>query len=154
MQEQTQYPVINWNKAAAKASDQIEFFALACTPHDEECTQAGMDKVNNDQQRIECSALINQLIRISPPPPGAEFFIIENTGHEFGIYYEAGIFFVPSPEPQTEQETDQQQSDSENYAMIIEGNIPDKWDAVALQELRDAGHPKFQPAKIVQMNAA
>lgn len=154
MQEQIKYPVINWNKAAAKASDQLEFFPLACTPHEEECTPAGNDDKNNDKQQMECTALINQLKRISPPPQDAEFFIIENTGHEFGTYYEAGIFFIPTPEAETEEETDQPQSDSENYAMIIEGNIPDKWDAEALQELREAGHPNFQPAKIVKMNAA
>lgn len=155
MQEQTQYPVINWNRAAGRASDQLEFFPLACTPHEEECTPAGYDLENNRTQQIECKALINQLIRkAGPAPEGAQYFIIENTGHEFGTYYEAGIFYVPTPEPQTEEETDQSQSDSENYAMIVEQNIPDKWDAEAFKELREAGHPNYQPAKVIKLKVA
>lgn len=149
MLKPTQYPVINWTKAASKASPELEFFPLASTPHDEPCTQAGKDE---DLQLIECTALINQLKRLpTPQAPQAQYFIIENTGHEFGTYYEAGIFFVPTPEDQDEEEP---QSDSESYAMIIEGNIPDKWDAEALQELREAGHPNYQPAKVIPMTAA
>ena len=144
---QTQYPVINWNRAAAKASDQLEFFPLACTPHDEECTQAGQD---TDLQIMECTALINQFIRAAgKPDPGAEFFIIENTGHDFGIYYEAGIFYQPTPDTDEAEE-----SQSEIYAMIIEQNIPEQWDNEAKEELRIAGHPAHQPGKVVKMKAA
>ncbi len=150
MQKPTQYPVINWNRAAQQCSTGVkEFFPLAPTPHDEPCTQAGQDEI---LQLIECTALINQLKRLpTPPAPQAQYFIIENTGHEFGTYYEVGIFYIPTPEDQGEEEPE---SDSEQYAMIIEQNIPDKWDAEALKELREAGHPLYQPAKVVQMNAA
>ena len=145
---QTQYPVINWNVAAKKCNTngQVEFFSLACTPTDETCTQAGQDL---ESQIKECTALINQLIRAAgQSDPGVEFFIIENTGHDFGIYYEAGIFYIPTPEDQEEE------NGSEIYAMVIEQNIPEKWDAEALQELKTAGHPAYQPAKIIQMKAA
>lgn len=143
---QTQYPVINWNRAAAKANENLEFFTLASTPHDETCTPAGKDL---ESQLMECTALINQFIRSAgQPDPGAEFFIIENTGHDFGIYYEAGIFYIPTPEDHEEE------NGSEVYAMVIEQNIPDKWDEEALQELRTAGHPSYQPAKVIRMNAA
>ena len=52
MQTPTQYPVINWNKAAAKSSlfENLEFFSLASTPHEEECTPAGYEEVNNKSQ--------------------------------------------------------------------------------------------------------
>jgi len=146
MHTATQYPVINWNRATGQASEQKDFFSLASTPHDEICTPAGQDE---NLQILECTALINQFIRAAgKPDPGAEFFIIENTGHEAGPYYEAGIFFIPTPEEQEEE------NGSEVYAMVIEQNIPDKWDAEALQELRKAGHPAHQPAKVVKMKTA
>lgn len=146
MQTQTQYPVINWNRAAAKANENLEFFSLASTPHDENCTPAGQDL---ESQIKECTALINQFKRAAgEPDPGAEFFIIENTGHDFGTYYEAGIFYVPTPEDQEEE------NGSEIYAMVIEQNIPDQWDEEANRELREAGHPAHQPAKVVKMKAA
>ena len=143
------YKVINWNDAAKKCnySEEIEFLPLSCTPHNEECTPAGKDM---ESQILECTALINQLIRSAgQPDPGAEFFIIENTGHDFGIYYEAGIFYQPTPDTDEAEE-----SQSEIYAMVIEQNIPDKWDAEALKELREAGHPTHQPAKVIKMKAA
>lgn len=143
---QTKYKVINWSKAVAKTNENLDFFTLASTPNDETCTQAGMDL---ESQIKECTALINQLKRgAGTPDEGAEFFIIENTGHDFGIYYEAGIFYQPTPEDQGEE------NGSEIYAMVIEQNIPDKWDAEALQELRKAGHPAYQPAKVVKMKTA
>ena len=139
------YNVITWTRAANLCSDQKEFFPLASTPHDEECTPAGQDE---EVQKMECTALINQLKRkAGEPDPGAEYFIIKNE-HDFGTYYEAGIFYIPTPEDQEEE------NGSEIYAMIIEQNIPDKWDTEALKELREAGHPNYQPAKVVQMKAA
>lgn len=146
---QTNYPVINWQTAANRANTpgrNLEFLTIASTPHDEECTQAGQSQ---EDQIIECTALINQFIRAAgKPDEGAEFFIIENTGHDFGIYYEAGIFYIPTPEDQEEE------NGSEIYAMVIEANIPDKWDLEALQELREAGHSKHQPAKVIKMKVA
>ena len=110
-----------------------------------------------DKIIAECTALINQLIREQgPAPEGAQYFIVENTGHDFGVYYEAGIFYQQVQEPyffdiETEEEP---QTPSEIYALNLESNIPDKWDSEALQELRKAGHPAHQPAKVVKMNAA
>lgn len=143
------YKVINWNDAVKKCnfSEKIEFLPLSCTPHNEECTPAGKDL---ESQILECTALINQLIRSAgQPDTGAEFFIIENTGHDFGIYYEAGIFYQPTPDTDEAEE-----SQSEIYAMIIESNIPEQWDNEAKEELRKAGHPAHQPGKVVKMKAA
>lgn len=140
------YNIINWNNAARKANEQLEFLPLTCTPHDEICTPAGKDE---DNQIKECTALINQLIREQGnPPEGAEYFIIINTGHEFGIYYEAGIFYIPTQDNETEV------SISENYALKIETSIPDKWDIEALNELRNARHTNHQPAKVIQLKRA
>lgn len=141
------YKVINWKQAANKCNGEVEFLNLASTPHDEICTPAGQDL---ESQILECTALINQLIRSAgQPDTGAEFFIIENTGHDFGIYYEAGIFYQPTPDTDEAEE-----SQSEIYAMVIEQNIPDTWDEEALQELRASGHTMYQPAKVIKMKAA
>lgn len=150
------YPVINWNNATAKTGEQLEFFPLTCTPHNENCTPAGQ---NREDQIKECTALINQLIRkAGQPDPGAEFFIIENTGHDFGTYFEAGIFYIPTPEQEEDEEgqedKEEEESQSEIYAMVIEQNIPDTWDEEALQELRASGHTMYQPAKVIKMKAA
>ena len=158
------YKVINWKQAANKCNGEIEFLNLTCTPHEEICTQAGQEP---DQQISECTALINQLIREQgPAPEGAQFFIVENTGHDFGVYYEAGIFYTQIPEPSQydiDNETElwqnwwnaeQDETTSEIYALSLESNIPDNWDAEALKELREAGHPNYQPAKVVKMKVA
>lgn len=148
---QTNYRVINWNRAAGQCNttENRDFFNLAGTPNDEPGTQASHDPAQHQNSIIECTALINQLIRkAGKPDAGAEFFIIENTGHDFGTYYEAGIFYVPTPEDQEEE------NGSEIYAMVIEQNIPDNWDSEALQELRTAGHTNHQPAKIIKLKTA
>lgn len=158
------YKVITWNRAAGQASEEIEFFSLASTPHDEICTPAGQDE---NLQILECTALINQLIREQgPAPEGAQYFIVENTGHDFGVYYEAGIFYTQIPEPsqydidnetelwQTWWNAEEDQTPSEIYALKMEGSIPEQWDEEAKQELRKAGHPAHQPAKVVKMKAA
>jgi len=124
---------INFIRASRMCHDQNEFLTIASTPCDETCTQAGQDL---NLQLIECIALRNQLKRTyGDPPDGAEFFILVNH-HEFGTYYEVGIFYVPTQE---DSETD---SISEQYAFKCE-NIPEQWDLQAKQELRQAKHPLF-----------
>ena len=135
---------LTWQQAARMADDLHEFFSLASTPNEEPCTQAGQSIY---LQRIECMAYINQLKRYNgTPPSGAEFFIIENH-HEFGTYLEAGIWFVPTP-PEAED-----YSPSEEYAQRSEIG-PDKWDHAALVELRRAGHPNYQPGKVIPIKKA
>lgn len=135
----------SWDSLSRRSSSRFDFFSLAPTPHDEECTQAGGDLVD---QKKECAALINQMIRIhGSPPEGAEFVIIKNTGHDFGTYYEAGICFVP----EDEDAEDPEESPSMEYALKCESGIPDKWDDDAIDELRDSGHSKYQPAKVIPL---
>lgn len=112
-----------------------DYIALASTPTEETCTQAGKDE---DLQILECTALINQLTRIhGTPPPGAKFFIIRNN-HDAGTYYEAAIMYT--------EEVDI------DYLNDVE-NLPELWDASALDELRTAEHPAYT-AKIIQFKAA
>ena len=134
------YNILTWQQASRQANDLKDFFSLAPTPSEEPCTQAGHEI---ESQLMECQAYIKQLIRYNgTPPEGAEFFIIENNTHDFGIYYEAGIWFIPTP-PEAEY-----YSPSEEYANRCEIG-PDRWDHAAKEELRRQGHPFYQPAKVV-----
>lgn len=124
---------ISWDRAARRCSDKLEFFSLSSSPHDEECTQAGQD---TSDMKLECKALANQLIRLhGAVPEGAEFFLCRND-HEFGTYYELGIFFELSEEDETP---------SQQFAEKCEMGIPDNWDAEAISEMKEAGHSKYQP---------
>lgn len=140
---------LSWDRAAKRCNDHLEFFPLAPTPHDEECTPAGTDIPDNIK---ECTALVNQLIRVhGEPPEGAEFTLIRND-HEFGTYYEAGIFFRILTEKEME-EADADETPSQLYAQKCESGIPDKWDADAIKELKAAEHTRYmpkEPAKVVK----
>jgi hypothetical protein len=142
-------PKLSWDACSRRSNDRRDFFPLAPTPHDEECTQAGQDIQDNIK---ECRALIGQLIRVhGEPPDGAEFILIRND-HEFGTYYEAGIFYAMMTEEEME-EADQDETPSLLYAQKCESGIPDKWDAEALAELVEVGHTKYlpkEPAKVVK----
>ena len=144
-------PKLSWDACSRRCNDRRDFFSLAPSPHDEECTQAGQEIGDNI---IECRALVGQLIRIhGEPPEGAEFILIRND-HEFGTYYEAGIFFAMlTEEEMDEAEADADETPSMLYAQKCESGIPDKWDAQAIEEIKEAGHTKYlpkQPAKVVK----
>jgi len=140
---------LSWDACSRRCNDRRDFFSLACTPHDEECTQAGGEV---SDMLIECRALINQLIRVNgEPPPGAEFILVKND-HEFGTYYEVGIFFDMLTEEEME-ESDKDETPSQEYAQKCEMGIPSTWDKEALTEIKEAGHTKYlpkEPARVVK----
>lgn len=140
---------MSWDRCSNRCSDRLDFFQLAPSPHEEECTPAGRDIEDNIK---ECQALVKQLIRIhGEPPPDAEFVLIRND-HEFGTYYEAGIFYTMLTEEEME-EADQDETPSQIYAQKLETGIPDKWDEEAIKELTEAQHTKYlpkKPAKVVK----
>ncbi len=150
------YPVIRWERAAKSRT--MEFLTIAPTPHEEACTPAGAGHYMDGQ--FECAVLIDQLIRMhGEPPEGAQFFICNND-HEFGAYCEAAIRYeMPNDDMDYEEMSESQQAEydkaakAEAFALKMEGSIPDKWDEIALKQLRDAGHylhiPK-EPAKVVK----
>jgi len=153
---QHDYPVIGWRRAANSRGR--EFLTIAPTPHDESCTPAGYDHVKDGE--FECAVLIDQLVRIhGEPPGGAEFFICEND-HESGIYHEAAIrYIIPNDEMDYDEMSEFQQelydtaAEAERYAFKMESGIPDKWDEIALKQLKDAGHYLYIPqasAKVVK----
>lgn len=131
---------LSWDRASRRCSDTLEFFSLACTPHGESCTQAGEGMTSD--MILECKALVNQLIRVhGTPPEHAEFFLIKNE-HDFGTYYEVGIFFTMTDPDGADRDDD---TPSEIYARLCESGIPEKWDAEAIEELKEAGYTPFQP---------
>lgn len=150
------YPVLPWRRAAN--SRRYEFFSLAPTPHDEKCTPCGYDHV--DDGEYECAVLIDQLRRIhGEPPEGTEFFICEND-HETGIYHEAAIkYLIADDSREYEEMSESQKCEYEmackalEYAQKMEMEIPDKWDDIALQQLRDAEHHLYT-AKIIKLKTA
>jgi hypothetical protein len=123
---------------------------LASTPHEEPCTQAGS---NTDDDVYECIALIDQLKReLGEPPANAGFFILRNIHEDAGEYHEAAIFYDADEENPEGLVTDF--SASEEYALEAEASIPDNWDEIALAELKNLGHTKYQPVKVVPMTAS
>lgn len=161
---------LSFDRLTRLTNDTTEFLTLASTPNDEQCTQAGD---NPQDQRIECEVLAGQLERIyGPIPEGAEWVIVRND-HEFGMYLELGIIYEMMAEPDAndfEQDEDcnfttagemaynlamdqYNETPAVKYAYQCE-RIPDKWDNKAINELREKGHSKYQPAKVVPMHAA
>lgn len=142
------YQVVKWRYTPSGTL--YDFFPLAPTPHDEQCTQAGYDHLKDGE--FECAVLIDQLIRQhGAPPPGAEFFIIEND-HEFGIYHEAAIMYSVPDEDKDHHEMTSLEQDvydisvaAMEYAQNIEASIPDKWDDISLSELRKFKHHLYSP---------
>lgn len=124
--------VISYDRATALNLRGYDFVIIASTPNDEPCTQAGADA---ELQKMECTALINQMRRkYGPEPATCEYFILKNTGHDFGTYYEAAILY-------SEAETEEAEAGAE-YAYNCE-NVPDNWDEEAEKELTAAGHPRY-----------
>jgi hypothetical protein len=115
-----------------------DYITLAPTPLEEECTQVRPDTFTLDDQKIECNALINQMLRqCTPPPANAYYFILKNTGHDFGCYCEVAVRFNMSDE------------DAETWAFEMEGAIPGHWDKEAINEMIAAGHSKYNnPSKL------
>jgi hypothetical protein len=137
---------LSWDNAARRCNSTREFFTLSCTPTGEECTQAGG---NMSDMLIECRALVNQLIRIHGEPPQEAEFVLLINDHEFGRYYEVGIFFSFNEDSEAQDED----TPSEIYARKCESGIPDMWDKIALAEMKEAGHSRFipkAPARVVK----
>jgi hypothetical protein len=145
---QHNYPVISWRRAAN--SRNREFLNIAPTPHNESCTPAGWEHIEDGQ--FECAVLIDQMIRIyGEPPEEADFFICSND-HEAGNYCEAAVrYTMPNDDMDYEEMSEWQQAEydkaaeAEAYAMKMEGGIPDKWDEIALKQLQDSGHYLYAP---------
>ena len=100
----------------------MDYLEIGPSPALEECAQVGSDDYAN-RTRKECRAFINQLRRtFGLEPAGAKLFIKANP-HDFGTYYEVACRF--------EDEA------SQEYAIKLENEMPERWDAEAKTELME-----------------
>lgn len=114
-----------------------DYVIIGSTPNNEECTRAGSDTIF---QILECETYIEQLIKIyGPPPDYTKFFILKNTGHDFGIYYEAAIMY------------NEENEESTDYAFNLEAGC-DNWDEISMQKLIDKEHPLYCNTIIINTN--
>lgn len=136
--------ILSLERADRCRNHTIDFLFLGCTPHDEKCTPAGE---RSEDAIIECMVLANQLQRMYGQLKESNQFFICRQNHDFGQYYELCIFYA--------QELDENHDthESEDYAMNCE-TLPEHWDELALTELRELGHPKYQPAKVIRLKTA
>lgn len=105
-----------------------DYVIIGSTPHNEEGTQAGSEPIF---QILECKTYIKQLIRIyGIPPDDTKFFILKNTGHDFGIYYEAAIIYKEENE------------ESIDYAFKLEDGC-DNWDEISREILIANDYPLY-----------
>ena len=154
--------ILTLNQADRQRNYERDYIVIGCTPYDEDCTQAGQDA---DNSIMECKALINQIRREhGQEPDGCTFFVLHNF-HDFGEYYEAAIFFKQIIDIDWNNVTGQEstldeilehfsdeQTESETYALKCE-QLPEKWDAEALKELREQNYfiRKPQAAKVIDL---
>lgn len=127
-------------------------FEVGGTPHSEECTQANPDDFHVEDSKLESEVYARQLERLyGAPPDGCELFLMKNY-HTFGVYYEVAVLYKTPPDKNNESEQDEAEWPPLEYALKLEAGC-EKWDAIAISELKEAGHhlhiPKA-PAKVVK----
>lgn len=105
-----------------------DYMNIASAPASEDCAQVGTDDYSMRAQR-ECQALINQLRRELGDEPDYTNLKIKSFPHDFGTYYEVVCYY------------DDEDEDSRDYAFRCEGELPDKWDNKAREEL--AGYERI-----------
>src|SRR3989337_4399077 len=82
--------ILSFEQALRETNKGKEFLNIGPTPHNENCTQAG---INFCDSIFECAVYIRQLKRVyGPAPEGCEFFIMKNQ-HDFSTYYDVNIFY-------------------------------------------------------------
>jgi hypothetical protein len=100
-----------------------DFLELATTvPLSEPCAQMGDPNYRMDSN-LEAKALIAQIKRIHGNPPAGASIKMVPCEHDFGTYYDIIVIYDTTHE------------ESEEWALNVEGGLPDKWDAEALEYL-------------------
>lgn len=108
-----------------------DYIVIGSTPNSEECIQCG---TNPDMELLEVETYIEQLKRTYPPnPPGTYYFVLCNTGHDFGIYHE--VAFRYNADNETE----------EDFAMDLEQGC-ENWDEISMNKLIENKHPFYYKA--------
>lgn len=100
----------------------LDILEIGPSPWDESCTQLGSENYGVRARR-ECGAFIRQIRRqLGEEPENAELRIRPNH-HDYGTYYEVAVYY------------DCQCEEAVEYAIMVEKNTPQFWDAIARQEL-------------------
>ena len=104
----------------------MEEWMLGPTPSDEDCAQVG-DLDYRSRARKEMTVYVNQLARTFPDAIDKGIsFRPRFFSHDFGSYGEVCMSFDDTDEEVFE------------LARFIDMNVPENWDAGALEELNDA----------------
>lgn len=106
-----------------------ETIEIGSTPYNEDCAQLGTEGYEL-RARVECRAFKHQLLRMAKEakrdvPPDVRFFVKANRHHDYGVYYELAVSFLDEDD----------REDARDFALWIEGNLPEHWDAEARAEL-------------------
>lgn len=96
--------------------------SIGAVPTEEPCEQLG-DRYDAMRARRECRAFIGQLRRVFGDEQGSARLLIRANPHDFGTYLEVVCTYAEDDRV------------GYLYALKIEGNVPDKWDAVAKLDL-------------------
>lgn len=104
---------------------------LGSSPINEPCAQVGTPDYYHNA-RIEISAYKEQLIRIHGKPPEGAKYRMSTEQHDLGTYHELVIDI-----------TDESSTPACDYALKVEGNLPEVWDNEAKAYIAADKTPHF-----------
>jgi hypothetical protein len=103
-----------------------DWIGIGCTPSDEDCVQVSPQESYSEAMTVELLAFKHQLERLFAPELPSNRFGIKYFQHDFGQYGDVVCYYDDSIE------------ESAEFAFDVEGKVPEKWDSVALTELRQS----------------
>lgn len=104
-----------------------EYLELDTTPYDEPCAQVGSEGYA-ENVKLECRAMISQLVRLFGQPPAGASLTVKSNAHDFGTYFEISVKYDDTSE------------EGSTYAYTIEGEFPAAWDDEARNYLDTNGY--------------
>ena len=117
------YEVIKPHIKIAKGNSMKQYIELGSVPMSEECLQVGSASLSD--MRAECGIYQHQLGRLFPHCE----FGVKTFPHDFGSYPEVVVYFHDGQL-------------SEESAYDVEGRLPEHWDSIALEKLKERGWNK------------
>jgi len=104
-----------------------DYIELGTTPCSENCVGIGSDDYRK-QSKIEANTFAKQLIRNFGQGTLNNYFEFKSFPHDFGTYFELVIHYNDEDEESLE------------YALKLEGNLPEVWDEKSIEELQKLGY--------------
>lgn len=101
-----------------------DYMEIGSSPTEEDCIMVSKDVDYIPEMRRQARIFRDQLVRQFGNPPVGASLLVKTFHHDFGPYMEVVCYFDDTIEA------------SEEYALKIEGNTPEKWDEESLKELR------------------